>query len=108
MLLHPARPMLSWAASKVEWPTGQGRCLSLSFLLSHSFIESIVSWPGAPSTRKIKLFEQVQMSALKMFRGLEQLSYKDRHRELGFFSLVRALKILCCGLPIPDRLKKWA
>ena len=42
---------------------------------------------GPQHKKDVELLEQIQRRAMKMIRELEHLSYEDRLRELGSFSL---------------------
>jgi len=42
---------------------------------------------GSPLQKDEELLERVQRKAMRMVRVLEYLSYKERLRELGLFSL---------------------
>lgn len=85
--MYPCSPeCISLAASRAAWPAGQGRLVCPSTPLRPHLQWCIQLW-SPQHTTGVDLLEKVQRRATKIIRGLEQLSYEKRLKELALFTL---------------------
>ncbi|KAJ7419646.1 hypothetical protein BTVI_24580 [Pitangus sulphuratus] len=68
--------------------------LSLCSALVRPHLEYFVQFYASQYKRSMKLLEWVQLKAMEMIKGLKHLSYEERLREMGLFSLKKRENIM--------------
>jgi len=74
--------------------------LPLNYVLLRPHLEYCIQIWGPQDRRDIDLLDCTQRMARKMVQGMEHLPYMDRLRDLGLFSLEKALRIPESGLSV--------
>ena len=89
MYSKPRSPTISWVASRKDYQQVEGDdvILPLYAALVRAHLEYCIQFWGFQHKKDTELLDGVQRRATKMIQRMEYLSYEDRLRELGMFSL---------------------